>query len=388
MDGVYLILKDSKMEEFSETSKTLNKQLSKDTRQSEGIFFTPFSARNKLFEVLDGLGISPRTILEPSFGSGEFLNDLSQKYPEAILYGVEKNEILYNSVPNTPTLYNKDFLEYDGELVDLIVGNPPYFTVKTKDPSCMTGKGNIYIQFLYKCLTQHLNPNGILAFVLPTSLYNSSYYEPCRRYIAQNTTIVHLETLKVSYYETTQPTILIVLKNCKLNDDYIFTYLGNTYITPFYRELYELTKNTTTLKALGFTVKTGNVVWNQEKDKLSAEDGTLVIYSSNIVNNKLVLNNLTGEKKQYIRGFKHEPTKGPAILVSRGYGNSYRFGFVVVDDIEFYGENHINVISCKSRKHINKVKKSFESEKTMLFIKYFVGNGALSKSELENIPIF
>lgn len=391
MDGHYLILKDGKMEEFSETSKTLNKQLSKDTRQSEGIFFTPFSARRRLFEVLDHLNISPSTILEPSFGSGEFLNDISKKYPHATIYGVEKNEILYNSVPNTPTLYNQDFLEYTGELVDLIVGNPPYFSVKTKQPECMTGKGNIYIQFLYKCLTKHLNPDGILAFVLPTSLYNSSYYEPCRRYIAEKTTIVHLETLSVSYYETTQPTILIVLKNCKLNDDYIFKYLGNMYITPFYKELYDLVKNTSTLKSLGFSVKTGDVVWNQEKDKLCEEGGSLVIYSSNIVDNKLVINNLTGQKKQYIRGFKNSPMKGPAILVSRGYGNSYRFSFVVVDDIEFHGENHINVISCetpKSKRFIDKVKKSFESEKTMLFIKYFVGNGALSKSELENIPIF
>lgn len=376
--------------EFSENSSTLNKQLSKDTRKSEGIFFTPFSARKRLFEVLDTLHVSPKTILEPSFGSGEFLMDLYKRYPKSTVYGVEKNTTLFNSVPRTKTLYNEDFLEYTSKPVDLIVGNPPYLTVKTKQPECMTGRGNIYIQFLYKCLTQHLKLNGILAFILPTSLYNSSYYEPCRRYISENVTILHLETLDVTYYETTQPTILIVIKNCKLNNDYIFEYLDNKYITPFYKELYDLTKNTVTLKSLGFSVKTGDVVWNQEKDKLS-NDGTLVIYSSNIVDNTLVLNNLTGEKKQYIREFKNKPTKGPAILVSRGYGNSYRFSFVVVNDIEFHGENHINVISPNnndSDTYIDKIKKSFESDKTSLFIKYFVGNGALSKSELENLPIF
>ena len=376
--------------EFNTNSSSLNKSLSKDTRKSEGIFFTPYSARKRLFDVLDSMDISPRTILEPSFGSGEFLVDLAKKYPGASIYGVEKNETLFNSVSTSTTLYNQDFLTYSSDPVDLIVGNPPYFTVKTKQPECMVGRGNIYIQFLYKCLTQHLTPDGILAFVLPTSLYNSSYYEPCRTYIAQTKTILHLETLDVTYYETSQPTILIVIKNCKMNNDYVFRYLGNTYITPFYKELYALVKNTTTLKQLGFSVKTGDVVWNQEKDKLSNE-GTLVIYTSNIIDNKLVLGNLTGEKKQYITNFKNKPTKGPAILVSRGYGNSYRFSYAIVDDIEFHGENHINVISCETRdasNHINKVKKSFESENTMLFIKYFVGNGALSKTELENLPIF
>lgn len=382
--------KGSENDSFRSNSHRMNKSLSKETRQSQGIFFTPEPARKRVFDILDTLNISPSTVLEPSFGSGEFLEDVKSKYPTAVVYGVEKNEELYNSVLHSETLYNEDFLKYEGECVDLIVGNPPYFNVKDKQPECMIGRGNIYIQFLYKCLTKHLNPDGILAFVLPTSLYNSSYYEPCRRYIYENTTIVHLETLDVSYYDTAQPTILIVIKNCKMNDDYIFKYCGNIYITPYYKELYDLIKNTKTLKDLGFSVKTGDVVWNQEKDKL-ADEGTLLIYTTNIVDNTLVLNNLGTTKKQYIQNFKHDPMKGPAILVSRGYGNSYRFSFVVVDSIEFHGENHINVIYPVSQdavKHIPTIKKSFESDKTESFIRYFVGNGALSKSELENLPIF
>lgn len=377
-------------ESFRMNSHEMNKFLTKETRQSQGIFFTPSSARKRVFDVLDEMKLSPSTVLEPSFGSGEFIEDVKEKYPSAVVYGVEKNPELYNSVPFSETLYNQDFLNYDGGQFDLIVGNPPYFTVKDKQPECMIGRGNIYIQFLYKCLTKHLNKDGVLAFVLPTSLYNSSYYEPCRRYIHEHTTIIHLETLDVTYYDTAQPTILIVIKNCKLNDAYIFKYCGNTYITPYYKELYELVKDTKSLKDLGFSVKTGDVVWNQEKDKL-ADEGTLLIYTTNIVDNKLVLNNLGNTKKQYIQNFKHNPMKGPAILVSRGYGNSYRFSFVVVDSLEFHGENHINVIYPMTEtavKHISTIKKSFESDKTSMFIKYFVGNGALSKSELENLPIF
>lgn len=380
------------MVEFRETSKLFNETLSKEVRQDSGIFFTPKTARERVFEILKKNKIKPESVLEPSFGSGEFLDDLYEKFPSAKIHGVELNSEMYNNYPNKTNLVNCDFLNYESEPVDLIIGNPPYFNIKEKKTECMTGHGNIYVLFLYKCLTQHLKKNGVLAFVLPTSLYNSSYYEPCRKYISGNTTILAVEDLDVKYYETSQRTMILVIKNSKSKKKpFIFERSGNTYITPYYKELNELVKNTRTLQELGYSIKTGEVVWNQNKDLLS-DEGDLIIYTTNIVNNEIVLNNLGKNKKQYITGFKKPITKGPAILVSRGYGNSYRFSFAKVGDIEFYGENHINVIyptTEDSKKNIDKIEKSFKSENTEEFIKYFVGNGALSKTELETIlPIF
>jgi adenine-specific DNA-methyltransferase len=377
------------MEEFREQSHTFNVRLSKDTRQTHGIFFTPKSARNRVFELLDTHNVNPKTVLEPSFGSGEFLDDVFEKYPDADVFGVELNPEMYDAYPVKVNMSNMNFLEYSGAPVDLIVGNPPYFSVKDKNPECMTGKGNIYILFLYKCLTQHLNPNGVLAFVLPTSLYNSSYYEPCRQYIAEKTTILAVEDLDVKYYDTTQKTMILLLKNRpSLRKPYIFK---QSYITPYYKELKELTKKSTTLRDLGYKIKTGEVVWNQNKDKL-ADDGDLVIYTTNLVNNELVLGNLKENKKQYIRGFERPITTGPAILVSRGYGNSYRFNYVLVDKLDFYGENHINVIypvTEDAKKKIHQIVASFQDPRTAKFIQYFVGNGALSKTELETVlPIY
>jgi hypothetical protein len=181
--------------------------------------------------------------------------------------------------------------------------------------------------------------------------------------------------------------MLLVLKNAKENDNFLFKRNNNVYITPYFKELNDIVTNTTTLHELGVTIKTGEVVWNQEKDKLSDSDGTPIIYTSNIVDNTLVMNNLKGEKKQYIQNFNKLPTEGPAIVISRGYGNNYRFSYSLVDDIQFYGENHINVLKCGD--HIEKVYKSFSNPKTSEFIRYFVGNGALSKSEIEHVlPIF
>ena len=58
---------------FRESSIQLTRELSKETKQSQGIFFTPKEARDRVFELL--AGVQPATILEPSFGSGEFLED-------------------------------------------------------------------------------------------------------------------------------------------------------------------------------------------------------------------------------------------------------------------------------------------------------------------------
>jgi type I restriction-modification system DNA methylase subunit len=165
--------------EFRDVSKKFHETLSKDQRQEEGIFFTPKKVREVLFEALNALKIKPQTILEPSFGSGEFLLDARRLYPDATVTGVEKNKTLFDSLKQS-NLFCADFMKWKGEPVDLIIGNPPYFVIKEKNPLCMTGRPNIFVAFLYKCLTEHLKEDGFLAFILPTSLMNCSYYQPMR----------------------------------------------------------------------------------------------------------------------------------------------------------------------------------------------------------------
>ena len=393
--------------EFRDTSLKFNKSLSKDVRLEQGIFFTPKKARDVLFDKLTEIGVKPKTVLEPSFGSGEFLLDVRRIYPEAKILGVEKNEALFKSVkcPGA-TLSCGDFLDWKGT-ADLIIGNPPYFVIKTdtlsvkekkefakKNVAAMTGRPNIYILFLYKCLTEHLETDGLLAFIIPTSLYNCSYYQPIRNYIQKYTTIKHVETLnKPGFYETGQETMLIVIQKTKINDDYIFkSKSGNIYISPYYKELYDITKDTQTLRELGLGVKTGNVIWNQIKGNLS-DKGNLLIYSRNINNSELKLNNLCGKQmKQYVKGIDKPTLSGPHILVERGYGNSFCFNYALVDFKDFYAENHINVIYPKTTEgtiNLHKVAASFKDERSQRVIKWFIGNGSMSANDLETIvPIF
>ena len=319
-------------------------------------------ARILLFETLDKLKVDPTNVLEPCFGSGEFLSDLKEKYKNIKITGVEYNKKLYDSYKDSNmNLIHQDFLNYNENKFDLILGNPPYFVIKEKNKECMIGRPNIYIAFLYKCLTLHLIENGYLAFILPTSLFNCSYYEPMRVYIYKHCKIHYIQLLDVSYVDTHQDTMLIILQKKKdITQKYIFKRNNNIYISPYYKELKTLVKETKTIDELNLYVKTGDVVWNQAKKDCikkkigdlvdSEKDGTLLIYNTNIVNCNLVLNNISSkEKKQYVKNIKKKPIEGKAILVNRGYGNVYHFNYVYVDLKAFYAENHVNMFLPKTK---------------------------------------
>jgi adenine-specific DNA-methyltransferase len=377
---------------FRDISVTLTETLDKQTKQAQGIFFTPKEARDHIFRILKRFRVKPTSVLEPSFGSGEFLEDLYQTYPSATITGVELNPTLF-AASSRPNLVNLDFLKYEGQH-DLIVGNPPYVVIpaSSETQKCQSGRPNLFVQFLYKAVRDNLVDGGILAFVLPTSLFNCVYYELLRTYLYETTTLLAVDPLEGAYLETQQATFALVLRKKKGRHTFFLERAGNHYITPHYRTLRALLKGSTTLHALGFRVKTGDVVWNQVKDKL-ADEGTLLIYSSNFSTGKVILNTLALPKKQYVQGIDKPPLSGQSILINRGYGNTtYALTAVMVDYPTYYAENHVNVILPETedaRKHIAAVYASLQSPRTNEFIRQFVGNGALSKTELEQcLPIW
>jgi len=378
---------------FREHSIHLTDTLSKEDKQQQGIFFTPKEARDAVFAILAKHKVRPHSILEPSFGSGEFLEDAYERYPDATITGVELNPTLFQSVQR-PNLHNIDFMTYTGTH-DLILGNPPYFVIpkSAETVKCQTGRPNIFVQFLYKALTQHLTKSGILAFVLPTSFFNCAYYEPMRRYLAEHTSVLAATPLPGKYIDTQQDTFVLVVRNGKRKSKYLLELHGRMYLTPHGLELTKLLAKSRTLADLGFEVRTGDVVWNQVKDKLK-DTGTLLIYSSNLQNGVVDLTRpLKPPKTQYVDGFGRPPLSGRTILINRGYGNTtYTLSGAIADYPEYYAENHINVIkplTPDAEAKIDAVYASLQDPRTAMFIQMFVGNGALSKTELETcLPIW
>ena len=398
------------MTTYSQLSKDITKQLTKKEKKDNGIYFTPPSTVLKNIRYLKKLNMNFERILEPSCGTGEFLNALSSQLPESAIVAVEKNTTIYDSLQNLSPeriqIYNDDFITRNiDDKFNLIIGNPPYFVLKKKDvPSIYndyyTGRPNIFIIFIIKSLSL-LAEDGILSFVLPKSFTNCLYYDNTRKFINENYTILNIENCDDKYIETKQETITFVIQNkkpqkknkfvLKINN---FTIFGSKKMIAKIKKLY---KNSTNLDKLGFTVNVGNVVWNQCKDILTTDSTqTRLIYTSDISNKQLGCKQYKNEqKKNYIN---KEGENKPLLVLNRGYGvGTYNFEYCLINcDFDYLIENHLVCIRSKENKPddiliamYKKIMSSFENEKTKEFIKLYFGNSAVNTTELIFIlPIY
>ena len=398
------------MTTYSQLSKDITKQLTKKEKKDNGIYFTPPSTVIKNIRYLKKLNTNFERILEPSCGTGEFLNALSSQLPESSIVAVEKNTTIYDSLqnqfPERIQIYNDDFITRNiDDKFNLIIGNPPYFVLKKKDvPSIYndyyTGRPNIFIIFIIKSLSL-LAEDGILSFVLPKSFTNCLYYDNTRKFINENYTILNIENCDDKYIETKQETITFVIQNkkpqkknkfvLKINN---FTIFGSKKMITKIKKLY---KNSTNLDKLGFTVNVGNVVWNQCKDILTTDSTqTRLIYTSDISNKQLGCKQYKNEqKKNYIN---KEGENKPLLVLNRGYGvGTYNFEYCLINcDFDYLIENHLVCIRPKENTPddiliamYKKIMSSFENEKTKEFIKLYFGNSAVNTTELNSIlPIY
>jgi len=402
------------MEKYSDLSKKLTKTIETNEKKKNGIYFTPVTIIKKNIDALNPYFSKIKTLLEPSCGSCEFLNYIDANTSNIEMTGIENNEIIYTQIKkikfkNPTQIINTDFLEWTPtQKYDLIIGNPPYFVMKKDDVPAeyydyFDGRPNIFTLFIVKSLHM-LNPEGILSFILPKSFTNCLYYDKLRKYITDKYSILQLlDCSDDSFIETKQETILFIvqnnLKNVKENAKYMihigdYTILNTPENIVKMRELY---KDSTTLNKLNFSVSVGNVVWNQCKAILTDDTKkTRLIYSSDIVDSKLVVKEYANkEKKNYI----DKPGSTDVILViNRGYGvGDYHFNYCMIDvDYPYLVENHLICVKYGEQKTkpellelYNKIIQSLNHEKTTEFINLYFGNNAINTTELNYIlPIY
>lgn len=394
---------------FSSLSKELTKKLSVVEKKNNGIYFSPPSSINKMISTIDFTNI--KTVLEPSCGSCEIVN-IIDNYTDCInIDCIEYNKTIYDSIKdlqfkNKVNIINDDFIKHKfNKKYDLIVENPPYYVLKKnqvdkKYCKYFEGRPNMFILFIIKSLSL-LNDNGYASFILPASFLNCLYYDKTRKYINDNFKIVDIINCgDDSYLETQQETIIITLQKTKPKNKKFIIELSDYTIFNTKNDIKELTKllkDSKTLDTLGFNVSVGNVVWNQVKDILTHDNSkTILVYSSDIKNNKFEMVKYSNEqKKNYIN---KEGLKYPTLVINRGYGNGkYNFNYALLDiDKEYLIENHLIVIKPVkevNKKELietyNKIIKSFNNEKTTKFIDMYLKNNALNTVELQYIlPIY
>lgn len=398
-------MKKNYIEEYTKESIDYLKNTDIKKRKKLGQYFTPKSIRELLLSKLPKKDNAD--ILDPACGSGEFLLSCKKYFKNPILYGFDIDKKLINissKLVKNASIKNFDFLNIDinKKKYDYIIGNPPYFELKLNEEikkkyfDIIKGRVNIFSLFI-KTGLDLLKDGGYLAYVVPPSMNNGAYFSKLREYIIKNSSLEYLHIIDGAdnFHLANQKVMLIILKktNSKKSSKYIFKKNGITIFTEDKKFLSDAYKNTVSLKEIGFGVKTGSIVWNEHKEKLTNDknNSTLLIWASNINNGKIIIGYTKG-KPQYIKNISNDLIiKSRVVVVNRITGSSKEINIkaAIVNEKEFVCENHVNVIYMSKNANCNysleDIFKALQDKTNIKVMRLISGNTQISKTELERL---
>lgn len=398
-------MKKNYIEEYTKESIDYLKNTDIKKRKKLGQYFTPKSIRELLLSKLPKKDNAD--ILDPACGSGEFLLSCKKYFKNPILYGFDIDKKLINiasKLVKNASIKNFDFLNIDinKKKYDYIIGNPPYFELKLNEEikkkyfDIIKGRVNIFSLFI-KTGLDLLEDGGYLAYVVPPSMNNGAYFSKLREYVIKNSSLEYLHIIDGAdnFHLANQKVMLIILKktNSKKSSKYIFKKNGITIFTEDKKFLNKAYKNTVSLKDIGYTVKTGSIIWNEHKEKLTNDknNSTLLIWASNINNGKIIIGYTKG-KPQYIKNISNDLIiKSRVVVVNRITGSSKDINIkaAIVNEKEFVCENHVNVIYMSKNANCNysleDIFKALQDKTNIKVMRLISGNTQISKTELERL---
>ncbi|MCD6413435.1 MAG: N-6 DNA methylase [Elusimicrobia bacterium] len=375
-------------------------------RKSMGQYFTPRSIVERLLTKL------PKRrnvkVLDPACGTGEFLLAAGKYFKGAKMCGWEIDkkliDIARKVVPSAELKLTDALLERFSGKFDFVIGNPPYYefspaeSVREKYGFLFNGRVNIFALFV-KLGLDLLKKGGYLAYVLPPSMNNGAYFSKLRKFIMKNANIEFMEILDDAslFHQALQTVMLLVLKKTKNKGDYIFRRNGVLIFSEKAEFLKSKFDRSFSLRELGFSVKTGSVVWNENKNILTnnGKKAVPLIWAHNIKDNKLFFPVKFEKKPQYVKMNQYET--GPAIVVNRITGAASNVNIkaaLIPDGMKFVAENHINVIRYNDepslfgsapRITIKDLYAKITSPEAVSVMKCVTGNTQISKTEWERL---
>lgn len=386
--------------EFTDQTLTYLTQTSREHRKKLGQFFTPRSIRTQLLDLV------PRRefvrILDPACGTGEFLLTAAERWPAAELEGWDVDSrlctIARRNVPDARIRRCDALTSSPTPQFDLVIGNPPYYefspapAVRAAYRDIINGRANIF-SFFIKLGLNLLTPDGVLAYVVPPSMNNGAFFANLRQYILDRSGIVALKLLDSAslFQEAQQRVMLLVLQHGKQSRRYTFRKTDRLIFSPQPKQLAAAYCKCTSLAEQGFQVCTGRLVWNQHRDKLTADArrGIRLIWASNIGQGRLHLDN-SRRRPAFVAWSPAD--RGPAIVVNRvtGSGREVRLRAAVVPaEQAFVAENHVNVIFPPHDKRLRSVRFLYRlaehicSAEVSRMMGLVTGNTQVSARELE-----
>jgi len=134
-------------------------------------YYTPSKVVGYVYDIVRALGFNGGHILEPSCGTGVFLEHMPEGIKQnSTVTAIEKEPISYamaKAAHPDVGVVNMGFENYQQGGFDLIVGNPPYGSKCVYDAKHIDLKDQaIHHYFVAKC-ARLLNDDGLLAMVVP-----------------------------------------------------------------------------------------------------------------------------------------------------------------------------------------------------------------------------
>lgn len=202
-------VKDISLVTSNQVEKDYSKSISLEHRKKFAQFFTPFQLASLMADWLL-CNQNLKTILEPAFGLGVFSRALLNKKTELSIKGFDVDKTIF---ANAKAIF-QDNLQVDIHLEDYmfndwnnkydgIICNPPYFKFHDYDNKTilnevenhlkikLNGFTNLYTLFLLKSIYQ-LNPNGRLAYIIPSEFLNSDYGKLVKSSLIKNKVLRHI----------------------------------------------------------------------------------------------------------------------------------------------------------------------------------------------------
>jgi adenine-specific DNA-methyltransferase len=383
-------------------------------RKELGQYMTPATVSDIIFDHVvleDGM-----KILDPAVGTGELLLAVKRRLngKTVQLHGWEIDpDIMAVAQQQLPEAEFKIASMLDGYPTeehgsyDFIIGNPPYFELKNTDFTradftTAEGRTNIYGLFFERTIPL-LKENGVLAFIVPPSMNAGSYFKKLRAYITQHTTVEYVEIVRENkkFADALTSVQIIVLRKTSAPQpsEFVHDFRATTRNVQapvvftdndaLIRQAWEGKKS---VHEHGYEVTTGNIVWNENKEALSADQkpGSAPLYYAKDISadNTLQLSQKVADKRWLAS--QRPALTGKTILVNRIVGSldNPRIKAALVDEASYYAENHVNVIRPRTN-HQQDItieelfQKLINIPDFTHYLKAVTGNTQLSAKEVE-----
>jgi adenine-specific DNA-methyltransferase len=295
-------------------------------------------------------------VLEPSFGTGNFIKELKKHNLNIDACEIDKK--IFKPIKGVNCI-NCDFLLQDfDKKYDFIIGNPPYIELiysyykendkkKLEKLFKLKGRGRVNLVHLFFDKTFNLiKDGGIIAFLLPSTVLTSPWYNDIRKKIYNEYSVLNIIE-NIPFKDVSINVCLLILKN-QIDPNHLLLEKNDDF--------YILTKNIKalnklTLKERGFKCQIGDILWYRVKEDLSDSPLTnkTLIYSNNIKYGELEigkkLKSKIEGKKQYISNYPNQLVRN-CIITPRVIAKKMRH-FLLLNNDEYVFENHVLIITHK-----------------------------------------